>query len=320
MKAKPTYNTTHTVPSAARCLSMSSTAKTFGLFAVLAASVSFFGDVSMAAPVWEGSSNTDWNDANNWTPAGVPTMADIVSFSAAFTNPPTVTAPSPTIAGLNLNYAATPPVISIENLRKLTVTGTTSVQEDATVTGDGFFHPTDLSIAALKNFTISTIEAVTVSGTLSGEGTITGNLTIGGTHSPGTSSTATQTVTGTLTYDSGSIFSWDISQLGGGLGVYDKVVATATGTGGAFFNINNSDFTTAFWDTNKTWTDIFTGGAFGTVFSGGFGGSVPVTGIVSDQGSFAVSGSNLTFTAVPEPTSALAGLLLVGGLLRRRRN
>ena len=38
-------------------------------------------------------------------------------------------------------------------------------------------------------------------------------------------------------------------------------------------------------------------------------------------GSFSLTGStlNYNFTAVPEPTSALAGLLLTAGLLRRRR-
>ena len=40
---------------------------------------------------------------------------------------------------------------------------------------------------------------------------------------------------------------------------------------------------------------------------------------VSTQGSFAINGSSLTWTAVPEPSSALAGLLVGAGLLRRRR-
>ena len=37
------------------------------------------------------------------------------------------------------------------------------------------------------------------------------------------------------------------------------------------------------------------------------------------MGSFTINGSSLTWTAVPEPTSALAGLLLTTGLLCRRR-
>jgi len=41
---------------------------------------------------------------------------------------------------------------------------------------------------------------------------------------------------------------------------------------------------------------------------------------VAGRGYFAFSGTSaLSWTAVPEPTSALAGILLVAGLLRRRR-
>ena len=40
---------------------------------------------------------------------------------------------------------------------------------------------------------------------------------------------------------------------------------------------------------------------------------------VSARGSFTVTGTTLNWTAVPEPTTALTGLLLTAGLLRRRR-
>jgi hypothetical protein len=40
---------------------------------------------------------------------------------------------------------------------------------------------------------------------------------------------------------------------------------------------------------------------------------------VSSYGSFTFTGTTLTWNAVPEPTSALAGLLLAAGLLRRHR-
>ncbi|MEO8615888.1 MAG: MYXO-CTERM sorting domain-containing protein, partial [Luteolibacter sp.] len=44
-------------------------------------------------------------------------------------------------------------------------------------------------------------------------------------------------------------------------------------------------------------------------------------GVVTGQGTFSFSGgTTVTWTAVPEPTSSLAGLLLGAGLLRRRRN
>lgn len=37
------------------------------------------------------------------------------------------------------------------------------------------------------------------------------------------------------------------------------------------------------------------------------------------QGAFTFSGTDLKWTAVPEPASGLAGVLLGAGLLRRRR-
>ena len=42
-------------------------------------------------------------------------------------------------------------------------------------------------------------------------------------------------------------------------------------------------------------------------------------GTPTSQGSFTISGSSLTWTAVPEPSGVLAGMLLGAGLLRRRR-
>ena len=57
-----------------------------------------------------------------------------------------------------------------------------------------------------------------------------------------------------------------------------------------------------------------------TVFSGGFqyadnGQSVAP----ASSGSFAVSGNTLTWSAVPEPSNLLAGMLAASALLRRRR-
>ena len=41
--------------------------------------------------------------------------------------------------------------------------------------------------------------------------------------------------------------------------------------------------------------------------------------LVTGQGQFSFTSNTLNWTAVPEPTSALAGLLITAGLLRRRR-
>lgn len=155
----------------------------------------------------------------------------------------------------------------------------------------------------------------------------------------------TQAVTGSLTYQDASIFAWQMDRTQAqtrGIG-YDAVNVTGAlaGLDGADANtttdaifrivIGDSAFNQPFWSTARTWTDIFsattTTGSLQTIFSGGFqyssidGSAVSPAG----QGSFALTGNTLVWTPqngatfVPEPTSALAGLLLGAGLLRRRR-
>jgi autotransporter-associated beta strand protein len=193
---------------------------------------------------------------------------------------------------------------------------------------------------------------VTVSGAdtrLAGDGTIGGNTTIESSaiHSPG-SSPGVQKFTGDLTYADASIFEWDIDRAAlqtRGVG-YDgvNVIGTLAGMDGldegtttdAVFRIviGDSDFSNGFWDTTRVWTDIFTaadGIAAKTDWTGIFGGGFEYfynngTTLISisptGQGSFGFTGVNnneLTWTAVPESTTALAGLLLTAGLLRRRR-
>ena len=87
-------------------------------------------------------------------------------------------------------------------------------------------------------------------------------------------------------------------------------------------------FTDTFWDTAQSWTNIFsTDGTAGTAFTNWaniFSSTVSVvnsslTPITPVDGSFVLTGSTLSWSAVPEPSSALAGLLLATGLLRRCR-
>lgn len=198
--------------------------------------------------------------------------------------------------------------------------------------------------------------AVTVGGTgatgtptLGGGGTIEGATTIAaagsgvvGTHSPGVAGVSngvgTQTFTNTLGYGTGSIFEWSLQAAStsdpgavsdASTGTYDKVVAggTVTGTGAVFkVVLGGNAFTDAFWNTDKTWTDIFSGDGTPTdlasIFTGFSGTNVNTDGTVfGNTGRFTFNGtSTLTWSAVPEPTSALAGLLIAAGLMRRRRN
>ncbi len=167
---------------------------------------------------------------------------------------------------------------------------------------------------------------VAAGGSLAGTGNVGGATTVqtGGEHSAGDFGTVgTQTFKKSLNYASGSIFAWDVVSDSS----YDKIDAAGqevTGSNAVFQVVSGQAYTTPFWDSNRTWTDIFTtgSGSLASVF-----GSITGTGIrwdgskgvVAGQGSFTISGNSLNWSAVPEPTSALAGLLLGAGLLARRR-
>jgi autotransporter-associated beta strand protein len=174
--------------------------------------------------------------------------------------------------------------------------------------------------------------AVTVASgaTLGGTGTVGGATTIqSGGHLAVGNSPGTQTFNSSLTFDSGSIFDWelnaDTADTGtSNQGTYDKVVANGAVSGTSVFTIalGTNAFTDVFWNTNKSWSDIFGGsGTFtlSSIFTTFGGAGVASNGLVTGQGQFSFTSNTLNWTAVPEPTSALAGLLLTAGLLRRRR-
>ena len=146
-----------------------------------------------------------------------------------------------------------------------------------------------------------------------------------------------------LTYNDGSIFSWEIDRTqdqtptGRGTG-YDaaNVSGTLAGQDGiadsAIFRvvIGDANFANAFWTSSHTWSDIFTSDGstaianWTSIFGGGIktytSGGVEITGTAT-YGSFSFTPDthSLTWSAVPEPSSALAGILLGAGLLRRNR-
>lgn len=217
-----------------------------------------------------------------------------------------------------------------------TYTGATNVNQGTLVVGNG----TGGSLASGS--------ALTVAGgaTLAGNaGTIAGATSISATGrlAPGdgtANSIGTQTFTGTLTFAATSIFDWDINSPAGadpGIGTanggsYDKVVNTnATQMSGiSVFNVilgTGKSFSDAFWDTDKTWNNVFTGTGVASVnlkdifTSFTYNGTALTAGLVPGEGTFSygATGTTLSWTAVPEPTSALAGLLVTAGLLRRRR-
>ena len=132
----------------------------------------------------------------------------------------------------------------------------------------------------------------------------------------------TQTFTNGIKYESGSVFEWDLAT-GDGNGTYDKVLGALTVVAGARFKVvSNTAFSDSFWDTNHTWSDIFASSIDGFNVSNflysAAGASVSAP---STEGYFTTSTEILVWTAalVPAPSSALVGLLLGAGLLRRRK-
>ena len=140
------------------------------------------------------------------------------------------------------------------------------------------------------------------------------------------------TATGAATLESGSIFSWELNDnLATGREIsYDGLTSSnLTIESGAIFRVVLTGAATlgdTFWNAQRSWTDIFSvsgttdGASVASLFDSFqiFNGSTNITNTVT-QGSFSFNGSTLDWSPVPEPTTALAGVLLVAGLLRRSR-
>jgi fibronectin-binding autotransporter adhesin len=173
------------------------------------------------------------------------------------------------------------------------------------------------------------VGAVSVTGKLTGSGTVGGATTINsaGIHNAGNPTVdggvGTQAFSSSLNYANGSIFEWDLNANDNASG-FDTVSAVGNitvGTSTVFKVVFGTevDLTKAFWSTPHSTKEWSMESIFGKDFNSGSFSSVVSTANPATQGSFSITGSSLTWTAVPEPTSALAGLLITAGLLRRRR-
>ena len=151
--------------------------------------------------------------------------------------------------------------------------------------------------------------------TLGGTGSIAGNIAATGAIAPGEGGIGTLKAGGDVTWYSGNAWKFDLSS---NSAASDKLeitgALTKSGSGFVFDFMNISPkwgetFTLAtFASTTFTLSDIDLAASIATLGAGSYSAS-----------SFAVNSTSLTFTAVPEPTSALAALLLSAGLFRRRR-
>lgn len=124
-----------------------------------------------------------------------------------------------------------------------------------------------------------------------------------------------------LTYQSGSIFEWDINTVANASDSVSVGGFLTVDSGAIFKIVSSTAFTAVFWDVTRNW-NVFGGMDF-DAFTLNFvaNGTPQVAGDFASRGNFTFtnSGATLTWTTVPESSSALAGLLLGAGLLRRRR-
>ncbi len=196
--------------------------------------------------------------------------------------------------------------------------------------------------------------AATFTGTLKGVGTLAGDVTVSGAHTPG-NSPGVQTIDGDLTYTGTPSVTWELATASNALGAagtaYDQIVVTgdlnisvATSLTLVFDGAGSDvDWTDAFWDSAHSWLVYDVAGAT-TSF-----GNLTITGAtLTDDGKMAnntATDSNATalnsvrseagfilyqngddirlyYRPVPEPSTyglILGALALAGAAIRRRR-
>ena len=190
-----------------------------------------------------------------------------------------------------------------------------SLNGDSTYTGATTVSEGTLRVnGSLGNTAVSVASGATLSGT----GTIGGAVTVSGAIAPGSTGIGTLTVGNDVTWNSGNSWKFDLSDTDT---TSDQLAVTGaftrgSGAAGSFaFDflgstpVWNTTYTLAtFASTDFSLSDFDLPGSIATLGNGPYSTS-----------SFQLTPTSLTFTAVPEPSTALGGLLLATGLLRRRR-
>ena len=221
----------------------------------------------------------------------------------------------------------------------MNLTGANTYTGTTTVTGG----------TLLVNGSTANGSAVTVnsSGTLGGNGTVGGSVTVNGTLSPGNSPGTLST--GAETWNPGGNYNWQVLSANGTAGTgYDTIAITGNLSLSGLspsgkFNINLWSLSSIGPDVSGNATNFNNASNYTWTIASTTGGSILGfdranfninTGQTNGTGGFSnglnggsfdllVSGNNLnlTFTAVPEPSTwvAMVALLCAGGILRLRK-
>jgi autotransporter-associated beta strand protein len=228
-----------------------------------------------------------------------------------------------------------------------TYSGTTRVNAGTLVLGSSgsIGNAAGVSLASGASFNVSTVSGGFILGAtqnLSGGGTITGNTTISGTHTPGFSP-GIQTFENDLTYSTGSSIVWELidDTLAGrgtsydGINVGENLNFAGTTTLSLNFALLGSgvNWSDSLWASDITgntgWKILDVAGMIGgfenlQLATGSFlDGSSQTLASARPDASFSLfqgtDGVYLNYAAVPEPSAALLGGLGLLALLRRRR-
>ncbi|MES2920381.1 MAG: autotransporter-associated beta strand repeat-containing protein [Verrucomicrobiota bacterium] len=220
--------------------------------------------------------------------------------------------------------------------------GTLTLSGTNTYTGNTSVTAGRLVVGVVGVGSITSNVEVASGATLGGSGTITGNVALNGGKLTVGNSPGTMTVTGDMSFNSGSIFEWKLASntesavdRGTAFDAVDLTGATknlvideTAGTGALFKVVLGTDFNgaDAFWTATRSWDVFNVAGTSSSSFQNFalFNASNTTASVdYSTYGTFtygyADNKGTLTWSAVPEPSSAMAGLLLAVGLLGRRR-
>ena len=193
--------------------------------------------------VWTGAVSSDWHDAGNWSPAGVPIAGDSVVIPATgVTNNPTIGTSDVSLTNLTV---VSPRILTVNAARTLTVTGTTLINGTLTVSGTTAFNAagagltssnvifngtTAQTIPALSynNLTVNNAAGTILSGntTINGILTLTGGIVDTGANALTVANCATSAVSGG---SATSFVKGTLSRCANVLGVYSYPVGTANG-------------------------------------------------------------------------------------------